>query len=128
MHALMWLACAAGCLVLWFVQELVGGMIFEGLWLLLKALVSPILSPFGRGMWRLLAGPHGVAWFRALTLAGLLGVGGGLWLLSAGWMEASLAKFLAGAAAAALSVVALLWLDSAQDVAAMERRGVRAIG
>ena len=61
MHALIWLACAAGCLVLWFVQELVGGMIFEGLWLLLKALVSPILSPFGCGMWRLLVGPHGVA-------------------------------------------------------------------
>ena len=55
-------------------------------------------------------------------LAGLLGLGGGLWLLSAGWMEVSLAKFLVGAAAAALSVVALLWLDSAQDVAAVERK------
>jgi hypothetical protein len=122
MHALTWLACAAGCLVLWVVQELVGGMIFEGLWLLLKSLASPLLSPFGRGMWRLLVGPHGVAWLRALTLAGLLGLGGGLWLLSAGWMEASLAKLVAGAVAAAVSFAALLWLDSAQARAAVERK------
>jgi len=122
MHVLTWLACAAGCGVLWILQELVGSMLFEGSWALLKWLSSPIFSPIGRGLSRRVLGPGGVAWLRGLTIGGFLGLCGGGWLFYVGANGASAAECIFGAAAVAASIVMLLWLDTAQDVAAAHRR------
>jgi hypothetical protein len=122
MHVLTWLACAAGCAALWILQELVGSMLFEGLWELLKWLGSRIFSPFGRPLSRRVLGPGGVAWLRGLTIGGFLGLCGGGWLVFVGANGRSAAECVFGAAAVGVSIVMLLWLDSAQDVAAARRR------
>jgi len=126
MHVLIWLACAAGCGVLWILQELVGSMIAEAFCGLVKWLLSPILSPVGRGVSRLLVGAHGVAWFYALAIAGLMGLGGGLWLFCAALTRQSVDACLVALAASAVSVGMLLWLDSVQDTATAERRRLHA--
>jgi len=128
MHVLIWIACAAGCGVLWIVQELVGSMIAEGFCALVKWLLSPILSPVGRCMSRLLVGAQGVAWFYALALAGLLGLGGGLRGFFAALLDPpSLDACLVALAAAGVSAGMLLWLDSVQDAATAERRRLHAV-
>jgi hypothetical protein len=126
-NVLIVLACAAGCLVLWILQELVGSMIVEAFWELLKWVFSPILSAVRRGLMRLLVDPHGAAWFFVLTLAGIAGAGGGVRLVFTGLGQGDAVACVGGVAAVALSLVALLWLDSAQDAAAA-RRGTRGLG
>jgi hypothetical protein len=100
----------------------------EAFWELLKWVFSPILSPIGRALTRLLAGSHGAAWFCVLTLAGIAGAGGGVRLVFTGLGQGDAVECIGGVAAVALSLVALLWLDSAQDAAAAERRGTRGLG
>jgi hypothetical protein len=118
MHLLTWLACAACCAVLWLLQELVGSMLFEGF----RALLKWLFSPIGRGLSRRVLGPDGIAWLRGLTIGGFLGLCGGGWLFFVGANGASAAECVWGAAVVTASIVMLLWLDTAQDVAAAHRR------
>jgi hypothetical protein len=100
-NVLIGLACVVGCLVLWILQELVGTVIMEAFWELLKWVFSPILSPIGRALSRLLAGPHGAAWFCVLTLAGIAGAGGGVRLVFTGLGQGDAVECIGGVAAVA---------------------------
>jgi len=115
MHALIWLACAAGCGILWILQELVGSIVAEAVGELLKWVFSPIFTPIGRFVDRLLAGPHRLAWRRGMVAVGICGLGGGMLAFFDGANRGSGAELIVGIVAAAIALVALLSLDSRVD-------------
>lgn len=128
MHVLTWIACAAACGVLWILQELLGSIVAEALGELLKRTFSPVLDPLTRGASRLLDGPRGAAWRRALTLVGVVGLGGGMLLFFHGANRGSTVEFIAGVAGAGISIAGLLALDARLHAATVVARRQKARG
>lgn len=131
MHVLIWLACAAGCGILWIVQELVGSVIGEAIGAGLKWMFSPLFAPLGRGLTRRLDGPNAAGWRWALILLGLSGLAGGIPMFLFGMQNGSAAQYVLGLLSAAGSLIGLLWLDgrdSAPPVDPERKNGHRHFG
>jgi hypothetical protein len=123
MHALAWIACALGCVVLWVLQELVGGIVGELLGAALAWIFAPlhrtVVVPAHRILLRCLSGPSGRAWLAALTAAFVaITVGAGALVA----MAAPPPWLAVGACGTVAGLGALLVLDGARNE--VERRRV----